>query len=182
MGGSAKGMLPAPNQEQTLLERLATEARAALPEADMVLVGKQSAYASVPLTVIEDARTGQGPLGGLVALLAAGQLRGFAHVYALACDLPYLSRRSIASLAAHSATAGVVAPRRGEIWEPLVARYAPGACLATAQARLEGGALSLQRLINELDATPIELPDAELRDWDTPEDRAADAAGGEERE
>ena len=182
MGGAPKGLLPAPNQEQTLIDRLAGEVRAALPEAEVVLVGKLSAYADVPLTVIEDARAGQGPLGGLVALLAAGQTRGCRHVYALACDLPYLSRTSIAALATHSAPSGVVAPRRGEIWEPLVARYVPSACLAIAQTRLERGALSLQRLIDELEATPIELPDAELRDWDTPEDRAADATGGEERE
>ncbi len=182
MGGAAKGLLPAPNQEKTLLERLVVEARAALPEAEVVLVGKQPAYADVPLSLIEDARAGQGPLGGLVALLAAAEARDCEHVYALACDLPYLSRTSIAKLAAHSATSSAVAPRRGDIWEPLVARYAPSACIAIAQARLERSALSLQRLLDELEATPLELPDAELRDWDTPEDRAADEPSGPARE
>ena len=189
MEGRAKGLLQAPHSQQTLLDRLLTEALAALPAAECVLVGRQVEYAGHPLPVIEDARADSGPLAGLVALLLAGQERGCTDVIALACDMPYLSRASIGLIAAHAKNANAVAPKRAVtrsvdgvqhedmIWEPLVARYATGPCLRVAQQRLSRGQLSLQGLLTELgaDCHGIELPEQELSDWDTPEDvRAGD--------
>ena len=70
LGGVAKGLLKAPNAETTLIERALTELGAALPDAEVVLVGEAAAYASLGLRAIADAPAGVGPLGGLLGLLA----------------------------------------------------------------------------------------------------------------
>jgi molybdopterin-guanine dinucleotide biosynthesis protein A len=172
--GSAKGLLAAPGGTKGLVQRLVDEAHAALPDAECVLVGQRPEYDHLDLVALPDARADCGPLGGLVALLLEARRRDHDAAYALACDMPYLSRVSIAQLASFAPDADVVAPRRDERWEPLAARYAPKACLPLATERLHGGQLSLQRLLDALGPScrEIALPAPELDDWDSPEDLA----------
>ncbi len=173
--GSAKGLLAAPGSTKVLVQRLVDEARAALPDAECVLVGQRPEYEHLDLVALPDARADCGPLGGLVALLLEARSRGHDAAYALACDMPYLSRASIAQLASFSLDADVVAPRRDERWEPLAARYAPVPCLPLAEARLAAGDFSLQGLLRALGerCREIVLPAAELDDWDSPSDVSA---------
>jgi len=126
------------------------------------------------LPALEDTPSGIGPLGGLRALLLDAQARGHAHALALACDLPYLEAPLIARLATETPAASLLAPRQGELWETLVARYSVDA-LADVDAALAAGERALQRVVRRLGERASELSvdeheRAELRDWDEPGD------------
>jgi molybdopterin-guanine dinucleotide biosynthesis protein A len=167
MGGAAKGLLYVGGQ--TLAERLRDVAR---PLAEVFLVGDASDYADLGLPSLVDRPAGVGPLGGLIALLE--QARG-GTALALACDMPRISQRLLASLL-DAPPASVVAPRRDGRWEPLCARYDASLVLELAHRHAGEGRRSLQALLDAADAVPLPESDydpAELTDWDTPEDVAA---------
>jgi molybdopterin-guanine dinucleotide biosynthesis protein A len=66
----------------------------------------------------------------------------------------------------------VVAPRRGNVWEPLFARYDVG-LLDVARRFAASGRRRLQSLLDEAKAHPLPLGAAELGlldDWDSPND------------
>ncbi len=175
MGGVAKGNLRVPSGER-LLERALVEVRAALPTAEVVLVGSGAAYADLGLVELPDAPGGIGPLGGLRALLLAAIEKGHPGALALACDLPYISRQFLSRLSAESPTADYLSPREGELWQPLAARWSV-ACLPAVEQTLVAGERALQRVVARLGAAAHELPLsaaelAELRDWDEPSDMA----------
>lgn len=172
MGGRPKGLLTAPDTGETLVARLIRIAEEAGMEP--VLVGDAAPYAESPLarTALADAPDIDGPLGGLAALL---ENAGTRPALAIACDMPFVSGLSLTRLAQHAPDAVVVAPRRGvdAPWEPLFARYTPGAVLPILKAAAATGVRSFQALFARLDV--VELPldsaiEAALRDWDTPED------------
>lgn len=132
-----------------------------------VLVGRRSEYAGIDLRALEDDPPGIGPIGGLAALLEeAGERRALA----VACDMPFVSREDVVALV-EAPRSPIVAPRRGDRWEPLCAIYAPEA-LSIVRAQIERGRRSLQALLDAAGATEIALPSAHLDDWDTPQDRA----------
>jgi molybdopterin-guanine dinucleotide biosynthesis protein A len=167
MGGAPKGLLEAPGGG-TLISRCRSVLLVA-GAVDVVLVGRNAAYADVGLEVLDDAHRGVGPLGGLVTLLRRAGAR---PTLALACDMPFVSPELVTRLLA-APLAAVVAPRRAGRWEPLCARYDPVRVLPLAEARAASGDHSLQRLLDAVGAVELapEASDAhELRDWDTPED------------
>jgi molybdopterin-guanine dinucleotide biosynthesis protein A len=174
MGGVPKGNLElAPGVR--LIERLVGECRRALPEAPLVLVGAADAYADLGLSALHDEPPGIGPLGGLRALLRHAGANGHSGALALACDLPFLDAALIARLASEAPGAPFLAPRAGELWHTLSARYGLAA-LASVEATLAAGERALQRVVarlggaaQELSTDPAEA--RKLRDWDTPEDR-----------
>ena len=125
MGGVPKGLLAAPNSEETLVERLLRVSHEALGAHQSLLVGRAPAYAGLGLSFVEDAPAGVGPLGGLCALLDAALERGNGAVIALACDMPHVSAELIRRLMTHAPAAAAVAPRTDGKWQPLVARYEP---------------------------------------------------------
>jgi molybdopterin-guanine dinucleotide biosynthesis protein A len=174
MGGVAKG-----NLELTpgvrLLDRLVAECRQALPDTPLVLVGAADAYAALGLPVLGDAPAGVGPLGGLRALLAFAAQHEHAAALALACDLPFLDAALITRLATEAPEAAFLAPRAGELWHTLSARYSVTA-LAAVDAALAAGERALQRVALRLGSGARELTLTAneaglLRDWDTPADR-----------
>lgn len=175
LGGVAKGLLKAPNAETTLSERALTELRAALPNADVVLVGEAAAYASLGLRAIADAPSGIGPLGGLLGLLAEAEARGATHVLTLACDLPFIEQRLLARLATETPEAAALVTATHGVRNPLVARYTVGPTTDAAREVLGAGKRSLQGVLDVLGANVHALTlsageAATLRDWDTPED------------
>jgi molybdenum cofactor guanylyltransferase len=173
LGGVAKGNLTLPSGEK-LAERLVAACATSLPDATIVLVGAAEAYAALALPALVDAPTGVGPLGGLRALLLHARATGRTHALALSCDLPYLGPALLARLAEEAPAADCLAPREGELWQTLVARYAV-ASLPELDATLAAGDRALQRFVARLGARAVELTvdareRAELRDWDTPAD------------
>jgi molybdopterin-guanine dinucleotide biosynthesis protein A len=174
MGGVAKGNLEL-EPGLRVIERLVLECRRALPEAPLVLVGAADAYADLGLRVVHDEPPGVGPLGGLCALLRHAAASGHTAALALACDLPFLDAGLIERLAREAPGAQFLAPRAGELWHTLSARYAVAA-LASVEATLAAGERALQRAVARLGdaAQELVIDPAEarkLRDWDTPEDR-----------
>ena len=174
MGGVAKGNLASASGER-ILERLVGECRRALPAAPLVLVGAAEAYAELGLPALGDVPPGIGPLGGLNALLGFAERGGHAAALALACDLPYLDARLVSRLATEAPAALFLAPRSGELWHTLAARYSVAARAAVGEA-LAAGERALQRVVARLGDGARELAvDADearlLRDWDTPSDR-----------
>ncbi|MEZ4220895.1 MAG: NTP transferase domain-containing protein [Polyangiaceae bacterium] len=172
MGTVAKGLLPAPGGRITLLARLLGEIGAALPGAEIVLVGEHPAYEPTPLLMLPDARPGAGPLAGLVSLFDAARERGVSHVLAFASDLPFVTRDSVSRLVSEAPEAAVLLPERDGHREPLIARYDVAACYDVARAQLDASALSLQGLLDKLGESVVHigLPRSELVDWDAPDD------------
>jgi len=165
MGGRAKGLLLAPDGV-SIVERW----RRLLEDAglDVVLVGRRAEYAPLGLPTLDDAQPDSGPLGGLVALLAT-----WPQVLAVACDMPHVSPALLRRLLDESPGAALLAPRIDGVWQPLFARYDADRVLPAARKRLAGGRLALQGLLDEVGATALSLSpteEAELVDWDHPED------------
>jgi len=137
---------------------------------ETVLVGQHPSYATLGLDCVADEPAGIGPLGGLVGLLARADGR---RVVAVACDMPYVSRSLLERLLTHPSDAAALAPKRGSVWEPWFARYEGLVPLRTAKQRVCLGLHSLQGLLDEVHAEPLELCEMEfeqLRDWDCPHD------------
>jgi molybdopterin-guanine dinucleotide biosynthesis protein A len=167
MGRCAKGMLQAPGGG-TLLERW-LGLLPSLAIERVLLVGRHEAYEGLGLEVIDDDPAGIGPIGGLAALLKAS---GASRALALACDMPFVSPGLLARLLA-APDAGIVAPRRGGLWEPLCARYEPELVLPVVARRIAAGSHALQPLLDEAGAVALPLgpnEEDELRDWDAPTD------------
>jgi molybdopterin-guanine dinucleotide biosynthesis protein A len=106
----------------------------------MLLTGDRDAAAPANVRVIRDRVPGCGPLGGLDAALAAAR-----HdvLVLLACDMPLVSARLFARLAALTAEADAVVPRTDRGYHPLCAAYTR-ACAPRVAARL--GARQLRML------------------------------------
>lgn len=113
-----------------------------------------------------------GPLGGIVAALnAATQPR----LLVVAVDLPYLDADTLRALLLAAPDRGVV-PRLNERFEPLAAVY-PRSWLPAAEAALDRGERSLQRLLSAPEAGALfeVMPVASGRpftNWNSPADVA----------
>lgn len=168
MGGVAKGLLVAP-EGGTIVAR--TQILLEGAGATCVLVGDHPAYASLDLRVIADDPGAEGPLGGLLALLAWAEARGSNVAIALACDMPFVDAALVRRLV-DAPAAPVVAPRHDGIWEPLFARWSVDV-LPRVRTFAASGDRKLQRLLDAVGARPLALSDDELlrlRDWDRPEE------------
>lgn len=174
MGGRPKGRLPTPERGEAIVVRLVRVVREALgDDVEVRLIGRADAYIDLSIEALPDAAEGVGPLGGLIALLEHGQAQSVSTAIALAGDLPFVSAALVQRLAEHEPSADVVAPRSGEIWQPLFARYSCEPALVAARARLAERRRSLQGVIHRLHAVALPIAAGEgelLTDWDSPED------------
>jgi molybdopterin-guanine dinucleotide biosynthesis protein A len=174
MGGLAKGLLPAPREPgappTTVIGRTVALAREQCRE--VVLVGRADAYASLGLAAVADDATavGEGPLAGLVALLAYARGQ---RVIALACDMPFITRELLGRLAGAEPDAPALAPRDGGTWSPLFARYDPSRVEGVARATLRSGTRATYAVLDACRARELAMSARErrlLRDWDEPGD------------
>lgn len=165
MGGRPKGLLAAPGGGRSLLARLVAEvARAgAVP----LLVGRAEAYAQEAPEALRLDDVGDGPLGGMAAVVA--MLPPHATVITVACDQPGVCTQHLEALWAAPDAPAVAARRHGR-WEPFPARWGVGAVRGLLPALQASGRGSWQALCAALGATEIALDDAALEDWDRPED------------
>ena len=139
---------------------------------DVVVISSNQAVVPQGIEVLPDARPGLGPLGGLHTALLEAEARQLHAVLLLACDLPLVSERIIAAVAAQAEAsialeAGrsstgqaeeslAVAPIRAGGVEPLCAVYGCGA-LPFVAARLDGADLSLHALFRVLNGRALDL-------------------------
>ena len=176
LGGVKKGLLRSLEGEEPIASRSVRLCRDALPDARITLVGDPSGYEALALDALEDAPRDVGPLGGLRALLLAARAEGpNTLALALACDLPSYSLSLLDRLAYFGDRSFTVAPRVGELYQPLFARYEPESALAAVDLAFAERSYSLLGVLERLGSSVIELPllegDAELLlDWDTPGD------------
>lgn len=165
-GGIAKGLLEAPDGGGRIIQRLHNLLR----ELDVpsVFVGPRAdpRYEIVGLPTILDRGAGLGPLGGFLALYDhAGDRR----VLALACDMPYVTKATLARLVATGAEgAPLAAARRDGRWEPFLSVHDPRIMKPRAEANAAAGRLALQALFEG--AVEIPVDPHELDDWDSPAD------------
>jgi molybdopterin-guanine dinucleotide biosynthesis protein A len=175
MGGVAKGLLKAPDSEQTLVERLLGELRSALPQAPIVLVGEAGAYAGLGLRAVNDEPAGVGPLGGLLGLLGSAADSRARWALALTCDLPRVDRALLSRLAAEAPEAAALITAQAGVRNPLVARYTVAEALPAARSALHAGSRSVQAVLDRLTGEVVSLrlsaaEEASLMDWDVPQD------------
>jgi molybdopterin-guanine dinucleotide biosynthesis protein A len=179
LGGVPKGLLlPAPDSGEPIVARLARISREAIPNSEFVLVGDARAYAHFGHHSIDDAPSGIGPIGALIALLDRARIEQ-ADAIALAADMPFVSRELVSRLATHAPGAAAVAPRIDGLWQPLFARYRSDVVWEAATRVVSSGRRALHHVLSYMGAASVELPLSEkealeLRDWDTP----ADVTGG----
>jgi molybdopterin-guanine dinucleotide biosynthesis protein A len=171
--GTPKGLLKAPGADSTLLARLLTVTRSAVPGAALVLTGTNPAYAALPCPQLPDAVAGVGPIGGLLALVRWARARGLSRAVALACDMPYVSAELVARLATACPSQPNLAARVDGRVQPFFARYEPVSTQAVILALLRQHQFSITRVVHTLAAQPLPLSPTEalsLGDWDTPGD------------
>ena len=171
MGGRAKGLIVTPDGV-AIVKKLRAVAEAA--GARVLLIGKAATrepYAEEGLLGIDDDRRAEGPLAGLVALLA--NATNETKAVALACDMPFVTEALLKRLIDDPSEAPVVAAKRGDTWEPFFARYDPKRALPAALTAAHAGKLGLQSLLDDVGAEAFSMSTEEekaLTDWDTPDD------------
>ncbi len=145
---------------------------------DVVVISPHQPKVPKGIRVLPDARPGHGPLGGLHTALLEAEACQLHAVLLLACDLPLVSERVIAAIAAHAETSLAAAPRRPGGVEPLCAVYGCAA-LPLVSERLNGPDLSLHSLFRALEGRELDLASLGLRtgatflNVNTPEDLAS---------
>jgi molybdenum cofactor guanylyltransferase len=117
-----------------------------------------------------DLYPGEGPLGGLLTVLAQPSQ---AVMVLVACDMPYLNAATVRRLAQtaheHPEIDAIVA--KTDRREPLCAAYRAESCRPVAERLFAGGARSLQEFLGCLKVLELVLDDfAELRNVNSPED------------
>ncbi|HRP98959.1 MAG TPA: NTP transferase domain-containing protein [Terrimesophilobacter sp.] len=179
LGGTDKARLQ--RDGVSLLARTLTAARHA---RQIVVVGPEPAE---PLPDGVLLAREQPPFGGPAAAIAAGLRRLREHVPAadavlvLACDMPHIGRAVpllLAALASDSGTGiradGIVVVDGDGRRQPLASIYRAApltAAIAAHADQLDG--LAVQRLVADLELTPITVPGGATADVDTWEDAAA---------
>jgi molybdenum cofactor guanylyltransferase len=112
------------------------------PARSVASTGARTFQASV--RHVADIVPGCGPLGGLHAALTAA--RGDA-LFAVACDMPYVSAAFAAYLFSLAGGAAIVVPKTERGYHPLCAVYSR-ACLEPVAAHLAAGRLALRDLLD----------------------------------
>lgn len=159
---------------QTLLARVMDTMQALFSET---IVSVREPRPGLALPQVCDEVVASGPLAGLVAGLAQARSP---WVFAVACDMPFVSAALVEKLADFRAGHQAVVPVVGGHPQPLAAFYSASA-LATMRSALEGGDLSLRGMLAGLEVrfvgeAELRAFDPQLRsffDLDTPQDVAA---------
>ncbi len=159
---------------KSLLERVTGTMQAIFPR---VIVSVRQPRVGLELPQVCDEVTASGPLAGLIAGLAQAETP---WVFAVACDMPFVSPALVVKLADFRAGHQAVVPMVGGHPQPLAAFYAASS-LEAMRTSLASGDLSLRGMLGKLDVCFVD--EAELRacdpqlrsffDLDTPQDFAA---------
>lgn len=156
---------------KTLLERVTATMQQVFPK---VIISVRQPRADVALSQVCDEVAASGPLAGLAAGLAQADTP---WVFAVACDMPFVSVAVVQRLAQHRDGYDAVVPLVGGHPQPLAAFYATSA-LDAMRTSLAGADKSLRGMLEKLNVDYVS--EAELRacdpqlrsffDLDTPQD------------
>jgi molybdopterin-guanine dinucleotide biosynthesis protein A len=133
-------------QGEPLWSRQLQTLRALNPAKILISARSQPSWQPADVETVLDEVSGQGPLGGLTAALAAMKTT---HLLALAVDLPQMTSTHLESLWKLAGPGCGVVPRSASGLEPLCAVY-PAESLSAARSTLSSGEPSMHRFINTL--------------------------------
>ena len=156
---------------KTLLERVTATMQQVFPK---VIVSGRQLRAGVDVPQVLDEQQASGPLAGLIAGLAQADTP---WVFAVACDMPFVTQAVVTRLASFRGGRQAVVPVVGDYAQPLAAFYATST-LEVMRATLAEGDRSLRGVLQKLEVRYVdeaELRDADPRlrsffDLDTPQD------------
>lgn len=137
--------------EKTMIEGIIDKLRDLFPEIILV-TNTPEEYRFLGLPMVGDVFQQVGPLAGLHAgLLAASS----PHVFAVACDMPFLNLELIRYMQEQIDGYAVVVPRLGELIEPMYAIYSKE-CLGPIEQKLRAGE---HKIISFYDSVPVRFID-----------------------
>lgn len=142
---------------ETLLRRAIATMQTIFPK---VIVSVRQVRAGLGVPQVCDELPASGPLAGLISGLAQA---GTSWVFAVACDMPFVTETVISRLAAYRTGHQAVVPLVGGYPQPLAAFYATSA-LGAMRAGFAQGDRSLRDMLQRLEVRYVS--EAELRDCD----------------
>ena len=98
-----------------------------------------------------DRGSDRGPMAGIATALERVDSQ---WVFALACDMPFISTEMVVAMAGQRANQEVVVPCVDQVIQPLAAFYSKS-CLPVMQAQMHEGRRSLQALIAKVNASIV---------------------------
>ena len=142
---------------KTLLENIIVTMQQLFPK---VIVSVRQPRAGIDVPQVCDVQRAGGPLVGLIS----GMKKAESHwVFAVACDMPFVTQAVVSRLAIYRSGHQAVVPLVGGYPQPLAAFYAVS-CLDAMRASLDEGDKSLLGMLQKLDVRYVS--EAELRDVD----------------
>jgi len=121
----------------------------------------------VPYRVVFDRKPNAGPLAGLEAGLHVARND---VLFAVACDMPYVTRAAAEVAVAAARTCDAAIPRHDGLFEPVCGAYRKSA-LSVISAALDAGNLVAHDAVQNLDVTWLEgLDPAQFDNLNTPAD------------
>jgi molybdopterin-guanine dinucleotide biosynthesis protein A len=112
---------------------------------ELLISTQNQEYAQFGLPLIADEIPDCGPMGGIYSALNSTQT---GYVLVLACDMPFVSPKTIEKLLSDKNEFDCVVPRVGDKLEPLCAIYSRSV-LKSIESRIKAGNLALYSLILE---------------------------------
>ncbi|MDQ6720422.1 MAG: molybdenum cofactor guanylyltransferase [Candidatus Dormibacteraeota bacterium] len=153
--------------ETTLVRWVADRLAPVFAEVVVSFAEPEQVQEQVPYRVVFDRKPSAGPLAGLEAGLSAARNE---VTFALACDMPYVTRELAAMAVAASHGCDAAIPRIDGRPEPACAAYRHSA-LPAITAALDSGRYRAADLAEQLDVAWLEGLDPDLfRSLNTPED------------
>lgn len=146
--------------EKTLFDRGLQVLRTVFPEV-LVVIAADSQPVDVPVQVFRDVIPHCGSLGGLFTGLKEAKTP---YVFVVACDMPFLSLRTIEAFINRRHHVDIVMARRGGL-QPLHAVYGKR-CLPVMEGMIRTGDLKIQRIVDSplLQVRLLEEEDCQLID------------------
>jgi molybdopterin-guanine dinucleotide biosynthesis protein A len=157
MGGRNKALLKV--GRVTIVERVVNTLAPIFPEV-IVITNSPDDFAFLGLPMFRDLRRGMGSLGGLYTGLTACSMD---HGFLVACDMPFLSGKTIEHMLSLIEDNDVVIPKLSGGLEPLHAVYSRR-CLPGIAALLDAGDLKIINLFPEVKVR--EVPEEDLARFD----------------
>jgi molybdopterin-guanine dinucleotide biosynthesis protein A len=153
--------------ETTLLRWMAERLAPAFAEVMVSFAEPEQVEQHVPYRLVFDRKPSAGPLAGLEAGLSAARNE---VVFAVACDMPYVTQELAAMAVAASSGCDAAIPRLDGRPEPACAAYRKSALRAITRA-LDAGRLRAADLAESLDVAWLEGLDSDLfRSLNAPDD------------
>jgi molybdopterin-guanine dinucleotide biosynthesis protein A len=131
--------------------------------------GDAAALGEVGLPVVPDLFVGEGPLGAVIAALAAHP--DAEAVVVVACDMPLLESSMVAALLSvlrNDSTVDVAMGRTDRL-EPLAAAWRPRCRVALAEA-FDSGERAIHRAVAGVSCVGVDVPPVSVRNVNTPDD------------